>query len=108
MDVEAAFLNANLEEDLYIKDPEGVVELGFKTKATSKHYCILLDEAMYGGVQAARQWSRELVEILTQQMHLMQSQVDPCLFYLKRNNEMVVIVGTHVNDQQVAGTPSEI
>jgi hypothetical protein len=41
-------------------------------------------------------------------MHLIQSRVDPCLFFLKRNDELVLIVGTHVDDQQVAGTPSEI
>jgi hypothetical protein len=108
VDVEAAFLNADLEEDLYIEYPEGVVELGFETEATSRHYCILLDKAMYGAVQAARQWSRKLVEILTQRMHLTQSRVDPCLFYLMRNNEVVLIVGTHVDDQQVAGTSSDI
>ena len=65
VDVEAAFLNADLDEDLYIDYPEGVVELGFETKDTAINYCILLDKAMYGAVQAARQWSRRLTEIVT-------------------------------------------
>ncbi len=64
---------------------------------------------MYGALQAARQWLQKLVEILTQWMHLIQSRFDPSLFYLKRNNELVLIVGsTHVDDQQVAGVPSKI
>jgi hypothetical protein len=40
-------------------------------------------------------------------MTLIQSRVDPCLFFLKRDNKLVLIVGTHVDDQQVAGTPKE-
>jgi hypothetical protein len=110
VDVEAAFLNADLEEDLYIEYPEGVVELGFETESTARENCILLDKAMYGAVQAARQWSRKLIEILTQQMepNLTQSRVDPCLFFLKKQGKLVLIVGTHVDDQQVAGTSSEI
>jgi hypothetical protein len=110
VDVEAAFLNADLDEDLYIEYPEGVVEFGFESEATTRSNCILLDKAMYGAVQAARQWSRKLIEILTQRMKpsLIQSRVDPCLFYLKRNGELILVVGTHVDDQQVAGAPSEI
>ena len=94
VDVEAAFLNADLHEDLFIEYPEGVVELGFETQETTLNFCILLDKAMYGAVQAARQWSIKLIEILTRRMNLVQSLVDPCLFYLKRNNELVLIVGT--------------
>ena len=104
--MEAAFLNADLDEDLYIEYPQGVVELGFETEATAGDNCILLDKAMYGAVQAARQWSRKLIEILTQRMkpNLVQSRVDPCLFYLKKHGQLVLVVGTHVDDQQVAGT----
>jgi hypothetical protein len=104
VDVEAAFLNADLEEDLFIDYPEGVVEFGFESQETALNNCILLDKAMYGAVQAARQWSKKLTEILTIRMKLIQSLVDPCLFYLKRNMTLVLLVGTHVDDQQVAGT----
>jgi hypothetical protein len=53
VDVEAAFLNADLEEDLFIDYPEGVVEFGFESQETALNNCILLDKAMYGAVQAA-------------------------------------------------------
>jgi hypothetical protein len=108
VDVEAAFLNADLDEKLFIEYPDGVVDFGFETRDTTLNYCILLDKAMYGAVQAARQWTKKLTETLTTHMHLKQSRVDPCLFYLKRNGALVLLVGTHVNDQQVAGTNADI
>jgi hypothetical protein len=108
VDVEAAFLNADLDEDLFIDYSNGVVDFGFETKQTTQDFCILLDKAMYGAVQAARQWSKKLTEVLTGKLGLTQSQADPCLFYLKRSNELVLIVGTHVDDQQVAGHQQDV
>ncbi len=41
--MEAAFLNSNLREDLFIKYPGGVVELGLETHETTLNFwCILL------------------------------------------------------------------
>ena len=63
---------------------------------------------MYGAVQAARQWSKKLTEVLTGKLGLTQSRAYPCLFYLKRFNELVLIVGTHVDDQHVAGCQQDV
>ncbi len=108
VDVEAAFLNADLEGDLFIDYPEGVVEFGFETQETALNNCILLDKAIYRAVAAARQWLKKLTEILAIRMKLTQSLVNPCLFYLKKNMTLVLLVGTHFGDQQVTGTSHAI
>ena len=62
---------------------------------------------MYGTVQAALQWFKKLVQCLLN-MGMTQSKVDPCVFYLKRDNKLILLVGTHVDDCAIAGKPSDI
>ena len=102
IDVEAAFLEADLEEAVYIDWPEGVIELGFEGTNKVQNNCIRLDKAMYGTVQAALQWFKKLVEKLLI-VGLTQSKVDPCVFFLKLKEEIVLIVAAHVDDCAIAG-----
>ena len=51
MDVETAFLNGDLDEVLYITQPEG-----FKKKGKDEHKVYRLRKAIYGLKQASRQW----------------------------------------------------
>jgi hypothetical protein len=57
LDVTAAFLNGDLEEDVYMKQPEGF-EVG------SPEYVCKLQKAIYSLKQAARQWNLKLHSIL--------------------------------------------
>ena len=57
LDITAAFLNGHLEEDVYMKQPEGF-EVG-----GSEYVCKLL-KAIYGLKQAARQWNLKLHSVL--------------------------------------------
>ena len=52
-DVEAAFLNADLETPMYLKWPEAMYELGCITKHQLDNECIKLVRSMYGNVDAA-------------------------------------------------------
>ena len=83
IDVEAAFLEADLDEQIFIEWPDGVVEFGFEDESAVKEHCILLrSKAMYGTVQAALQWFKKLVEIMTcPEIGLTQCKADPCMFY---------------------------
>ena len=107
VDVEAAFLEGDMDEAIYIGWPEGIEELGYETKADTENYCILLKKAMYGTVQGALQFFKKLVEIL-KLVGLTQCQVDPCIFYLKRNGKLVLLFASHVDDCAVAGKPSDV
>jgi hypothetical protein len=52
INIEAAFLNAELESDrpVYAEWPEGIVELGFIMEEEFRQYCIMLTRTMYGGM----------------------------------------------------------
>lgn len=52
-DVEGAYLNDKIEEEIYMKNPEGL-------EAKGGHDCVQLDKALYGLKQSGRQWWLEL------------------------------------------------
>jgi hypothetical protein len=82
IDVETAFLYGDLDEEIYLKLPSGYQEV-FGNEENFD--CLLLKKSLYGLVQAARQWWKQLAKHL-QNFNYMMSDSDPCLFY--RNNNM--------------------
>ena len=50
MDVKAAFLNGDLEEEIYMDQPKGFVEPGQESKVCK------LTKSLYGSKQALKQW----------------------------------------------------
>ncbi|TFY51065.1 hypothetical protein EVJ58_g10757 [Rhodofomes roseus] len=54
MDVKTAFLNGDLDEEIYMEQPEGWVVPG-----KEDHVCLLL-KAIYGLKQASRQWNAKI------------------------------------------------
>jgi hypothetical protein len=59
MDVKTAFLNGELEEEIYIQQPEGFVVKGQESKV-----CRLI-KSLYGLKQAPKQWHEKFNNILT-------------------------------------------
>eukprot|EP00963_Diacronema_lutheri_P002830 scaffold220_cov678-Pavlova_lutheri.AAC.1 len=57
MDVETAFLNAHLEEEVYLKTPAGM-------KGGSEEQVLKLNRSLYGLKQAPRAWNHELTATL--------------------------------------------
>ena len=55
VDVESAFLNGELEEEIYMDCPDGMEH--------DKDDCLLLLKAIYGLVQSARQFFKKFVSI---------------------------------------------
>ena len=49
-DIEAAFLNADIETRMFINWPAGLEELGFITPDKREKYCIELGKSMYGDI----------------------------------------------------------
>ena len=72
LDVETAFLNGPVDEELYVRLPKGY-ERGRSGQV------LRLRKALYGLRQAARQWYLELVKLMDR-MGMRQCVADPCLF----------------------------
>nr|GEY20615.1 zinc finger, CCHC-type [Tanacetum cinerariifolium] len=73
MDVKTAFLNGDLDEEVYMKQPEGFVMPGNENKV-----CKLV-KSLYGMKQAPKQWHQKFDEVvLSSDFHLNQS--DKCVY----------------------------
>lgn len=89
-DVPSAFLNSDLDTDLYMEIPEG-----FK-----KEGCItLIKKGLYGLKQAAALWYENVKKFLAEQ-GLFQTITDVCLYTNKQKDLFVIL---HVDDFQVIG-----
>ena len=89
MDVTTAFLNGTLEEEVYMKQPEGSVKKG------EEHLVCRLKKSIYGLKQSSRCWNTTLDHHL-KTMGLQQSSSDPCLY--KTTKGEMVIVAVYVDD----------
>jgi len=98
MDIKAAYLNADLDTDIYMELPEGEDKRG---------YC-KLNKALYGLKQAGRMWNNTLNEALLK-LHFKRFKSDPCVYIKKNNkNEITCILAIYVDDILIAGNDEEI
>jgi hypothetical protein len=104
LDIEAAFLEGDIDEPIYIEFPDGMDDLGFVTTEEMQSNCIELRKSMYGNVDAALRFFRTLKEHLTVHIGMRNSQSDPCVFYLKDDDGKTrLIVASHVDDCIMVG-----
>jgi hypothetical protein len=105
LDIEAAFLEGDIDEPIYIEFPEGMDELGFVTEQEMHAHCVEQGKSMYGNVDASLRFFRTLKEHLTKNIGMKNSKTDPCVFYLKDDNgETKLTVASHVDNCMMAGT----
>ena len=107
IDVEAAFLEATLREEVYLEWPFGLYEFGYITADQLINYIILLERAMYGLVQSPREFFMLYCAEL-RKLGLIQSAADPCVWFKVTDGETVLIVVVYVDDCILAGTQEEI
>ncbi|KAI3812580.1 hypothetical protein L1987_17291 [Smallanthus sonchifolius] len=90
MDVKTAFLNDDLNEDVFMKQSEG-----FKPEG-QKHLVCKLKKSIYGLKHASRQWYLKFDEVMKKQGFL-KNQVDQCT-YLKMSGSNFTILVLYVDD----------
>jgi hypothetical protein len=90
MDVKSAFLNGNLEEEVYIEQPEG-----FQLTKKGDYVC-KLNKSLYGLKQAPRAWYARLDSFL-QKQGLKRGSADNNL-YCKLDGNNMIIVEVYVDD----------
>jgi hypothetical protein len=93
IDVRTAFLNGELEEEIYVTPPPGY--------ASSKH-AWLLHKALYGLKQAGRAWHLHLKAIL-REMGLKVTYSDESLYILRSPDGSVTYLLVYVDDLLIAG-----
>eukprot|EP00171_Calliarthron_tuberculosum_P001088 IDg1088t1 len=96
MDVITAFLNGDLEEDIYMQVPSG-----FKDKSKPNLVC-KLHKALYGLKQAPQQWYAKINSFLIDELDFQSCPYEPCL-YFKHDKDDINVIVLYVDDLLVAG-----
>ena len=94
MDVKTAFLNGELHEEVFIRQPEGFIEEG------REHLVCRLKKSIYGLKQSPRCWNIAIDNHL-KKMNFVQTEGDPCL-YVSRDDGETVIIAVYVDDILIA------
>ncbi|KAK8921663.1 hypothetical protein KSP39_PZI019972 [Platanthera zijinensis] len=95
MDVKTAFLHGDLEEELYMEQPEGFVAKG-------KHHLVCrLKKSLYGLKQAPRQWYRKFDSFMMKSK-FQRTRADHCV-YVKRTEKTFTILLLYVDDMLIVG-----
>ena len=85
-----AYLNSLTKEDIYMKQPEGFVELGFED-----HVCKLV-HMIYGTMQGAHDWYETLTNTYDK-LGYITSRTDPCVRYMTDENGYM-LTDTYTDD----------
>jgi len=73
MDVKTAFLNGELEEEVYMKQPEGF------SSSKGEHLVCKLKKSIYGLKQASRQWYLRFHEVISS-FGFVENVMDQCIY----------------------------
>lgn len=95
MDVKSAFLNGELEEDVYVVQPPGFVDEGNPAKV------LKLRKSLYGLKQAPRAWNAKLDESLNS-LNFVRSATEHAV-YTRGSGSSRLIVGVYVDDLLITG-----
>ncbi|GJR38073.1 zinc finger, CCHC-type containing protein [Tanacetum coccineum] len=89
MDVKIAFLNGELDEEVYMNQPQGFIMLGNENKM-----CKVI-KSLYGLKQAPKQWHQKFNEVVLSSGYLL-NQADKCV-YSKFDESIIWIINTEDN-----------
>ena len=94
---------------MYIEPHPAMVACGFITEEQQKNMAILLKKSMYGNVDAAIKFFNFFGKWLCNEMKMLQSLADPCVFYkFDEKDELMLIVSVTVDDCAVTGQETDI
>ncbi|KAH9103708.1 hypothetical protein AeMF1_020022 [Aphanomyces euteiches] len=97
IDIKTAFLHGDLDEEIYMAQPEGFVD------PDRPNDVCLLKKSLYGLKQAPRQWHKKLHEFL-RSINFKQCFKDQCV-YVKSNSQIgtTTYLAVYVDDIVIAG-----
>ena len=96
LDVKTAFLFGELDEEIYMEQPEGFIQQGQEKKV-----CRLL-KAIYGLKQATLQWNKPLHDFLLK-MGFTRTLADPGVYIYFHNQDLIILI-IYVDDALFMGS----
>ncbi|KAJ0726248.1 putative RNA-directed DNA polymerase [Helianthus annuus] len=96
LDVKTAFLHGDLNEDIYMAQPEGFKVVG------KENWVCKLKKSLYGLKQAPRQWYMKFDNFMERSGYK-RCQMDHCC-YLKKFSNSYIILLLYVDDMLIAGS----
>ena len=84
MDVKSAFLNGELDEEVFVEQPPGFVDPRFS------NHVYRLDKALYGLKQAPRAWYETLAQFLLES-GFTRGTIDKTMFYINNGNDLLLV-----------------
>ena len=100
IEVKTAFLNGDLDEEVFMKQPEGFVEEG------KEHLVCKLKRSIYGLKQASRQWYLKFDKIVTL-YGFKENRIDACI-YVKLCGSKFIFLVLYVNDILLASSDKDL
>ena len=100
MDVKTMFLNGELEDEIYMEQPEGFVAPGQERKV-----CKLV-RSLYGLKQAPIQWHLKFDNVMLSNGFKI-NECDKCV-YIKSSSNGYVIVCLYVDDMLIMGSSHQV
>ncbi|GMJ02116.1 cysteine-rich RLK (RECEPTOR-like protein kinase) 8 [Hibiscus trionum] len=99
MDMKTAFLQGDLEEELYMEKLEGFIAQG------KKDYMCKLKKSLYGLKQAPRKWYKKFESVIEEQGYK-KTTSDHCVFIKRFSGDDFIILLLHVDDMLIVGRNS--
>jgi transposase InsO family protein len=96
MDVKSAYLNGDLDEEIYMHQP-----IGFVIGDCGGLAC-RLNKSLYGLKQAGRTWNKRIDSAL-RSLHFQPIHADPCV-YAYRRESVILIISLYVDDLLLASS----
>jgi transposase InsO family protein len=91
IDVVGAFLNGQIEDEIFMNQPEGFIMEGNERQVCK------LKKALYGLKQAGMIWNQNLDDFLINTIGFRRTRADPCIYHFKQGNSLMIL-GVHVDD----------
>lgn len=99
MDVVTAFLNGEMKELVYMRQPEGFTDGDPKTRV-----CRLV-KTLYGTKQAPREWNAALNDFLVNTLKMKRCIYDSCIYVKQLDTTHLIAIGVFVDDMLIVYPP---
>lgn len=92
MNINNAYLNSNLDEEIYI-----ILSSDYSDVISVKSKMLLLQRELYGLKQSARKWNKKF-EYVIKKMGFRSITADKCIFIRVSSSGEFIIIALYVND----------